>query len=225
MPNEAKLTRLLLGLCALLALLNGAEWYYLDHAIDRSRQSINRPVKSDLLFEKISKQEFVLPPKEKYSESVERPLMIQGRRPVPEVVEEPFKPPPAPVAKIQIKLMGIIMTPDGMTALLQDAKGAYKNLPINGAIDGWELNELHPDRVVLTQADVREELKLRKPKSKKPIRTPGQKPPPNQKSMPNPGQPFGLVPVPGQPGPALRMRRGGLLPPAPIPQAANPESE
>ncbi|MGH8559028.1 MAG: hypothetical protein ACRESZ_16555 [Methylococcales bacterium] len=221
-----ELTSLLLGLCGVLALVNGVEWFYLSLGIDHSRQDVNKPVISDIVFEEISNHEFVLPPKDSFSEFVERPLMIPGRRPVPEMTDEPLIPVLVNRGKIQIKLMGIVMSPNGMTALLQDGKGAYKNLPVNGTIDGWELNEMHPDRVILKQDDVREELKLRKPKPKKPIQDLRQKPTPNQKAQSDTGEaPATTPPTLGYPERNAGLRKDASGLPSPITGIETPENQ
>lgn len=166
MTKEPGLTHLLLGLCGVFALINGAEWVYLTYGISQTKKEIKKPVDSNVAFDKIGSHDFVLPPEESFSGIVERPVMIRGRRSVSEITPEPV----APVVSrgnTQIKLMGIVMTPNGMTALLKNGKGAYKRLEIDGIFDGWELDELHADRVVLTRGGSTQELKLRKPKPKK----------------------------------------------------------
>ncbi|MGR9106185.1 MAG: type II secretion system protein N [Gammaproteobacteria bacterium] len=178
---------LLLALCGVLVLVNGAEWLYLKRGINRSKRVVEQPVESSIVFDRIDAREFVLPPKENFNEIVERPLMIQGRRPVPETKDTPIiqQPVRRPGEEIKIKLMGVVMTPKGTSALLQDAKGVYRRVEIEGTIDGWQLAELHEDRVVLEQGGEHEELKLRKPKPKNPIPTAVQKTPPK----PKPGVP------------------------------------
>lgn len=176
------LNHLLCALCAGLILVNVAEWLYLERGIDQSRQIAVQPVDSNIVFDQVSVQEFSLPPKQSFSEIVERPLLIPGRRPLAQETEDSIKPVLVGRGKIQIKLMGIIMTPKGMNALLQDGKGAYLKLPVKGTIDGWELDELYADRVVLKQDDAREELKLYKPRPKNPIRQARNLPQPKQQA-------------------------------------------
>ncbi len=219
------LTYLLLGLCGVLALVNGLESFYLKNGINHSWRTVKQPVEPDIVFEEISNHEFVLPPKDGFSEFVERPLMIPGRRPVPEMTDELVTPVPVNRGKIQIKLMGIVMSPDGMTALLQDGKGAYKNLPINGTIDGWEVDEMRSDRVFLKQDDVREELKLRKPKPKQPVQNLRQKPQANQKAQPDSGEAPATPGAPGNPERNAGLRKGDAGSPSPMPGMENPQGE
>ncbi|MGH8550095.1 MAG: hypothetical protein ACRERU_16130 [Methylococcales bacterium] len=163
MTKGPVLTHLLLGLCGLLALVNGAEWAYLSHGVNQSRQFLEQPVESDIVVDPVGRHDFVLPPKERFSDIVERPLLIQGRHPVPEEAEEPIITGPVNQGEIQIWLMGVVMTPNGMTALLLDGKGDYKHLQIDEKIEGWELDEMHADRVVLNQGGATRTLNLRDP--------------------------------------------------------------
>lgn len=182
MTKGPVLTHLLLGLCGGLILVVGAEWAYLSYGISQSRRIVKQPVDSDVMFDRIGSHEFVLPPKESFSEIVERPLMIQGRRPVLEEAEESIITGPVSQGDIQIWLMGIVMTPNGMIALLLDGKGDYKRLQIDEKIEGWEVGEMHADRVVLKQGGTTRILNLRDPN--KPI--PKNPPPVIQKKQPQP---------------------------------------
>lgn len=188
------LTHLLLGLCGVLILVDGVEWAFLNNRINQSRGIVKQPVESGVSLDWIGGHEFLLPPKQSFSEFVERPLMVQGRRPVSEPGAEPVVAGPVIRGEMQIKLMGIVMTPDGITALMQDGTGAYHRLQIDGMIDGWELAEMYSDRVVLKQGGSREEVRLRKPKPKEPLpvsRTQPQSKPTVPKKT---GQPSAVVP-------------------------------
>jgi hypothetical protein len=183
---------LLLGLCGGLALLGGAEWAYLSYRVGQSRQILEQPVDSNVEFDPLGSREFVLPPKDSFSEIVERPLMIQGRRPVSEEAEEPILAGPVSQGDIQIWLMGVVMTPNGMTALLVDGKGNYKRLQIDEKFEGWEVDEMHADRVVLKQGTTTRILNLRdpnKPRPRNPAPVVQNRPPQPKPAVPmKPGQ-------------------------------------
>ncbi len=185
--NSPVLTHLLLGLCGVLMLLNAVEWAYLNYSIGQSRKVLEQPVVADLEFDLIGSHEFVLAPKESFPEFVERPLMIEGRRPVAEAAEAPVTSAPVDQANLQIKLMGVVTAPAGTTAVLKDSKGAYQRLQVNGTIDGWDVDEIQGDRLILNQGGTRQELRVWKPKPKGPLRDlrkkpkdkdPGEKPKP-----------------------------------------------
>ena len=198
MTKAPSLMHLLVGFCGVLALVNIAEWAYLEYGIEQSRKIVEQPVDSNVSLGQIGAHEFVLPPKEAYSEIVERPVMIEGRHPVPEEAEQPILAAPVSRGDMKIKLMGIVKTPNGMIALLTDSKGAYQRVQIDSAIDGWEVDEMHEDRIVLSQGAEREEVKLRKPKPKNPLpNARGQSQPQSQSK---PAVPLKQVSPPKQPG-------------------------
>ncbi len=175
MNKEFGLTHLLAGLCALFASINIGEWVFLRYGISEKKVFMERPVKSNISFEKLGSHDFVLPPEESFEDVIERPLMVRGRRPVDE--QQPQKEVAVPVQNqnSRIQLMGVISTPEGMTALLVDGAGKYKRVKLNGQIDGWDVTELQGDKVILVQGASRQELLLRKPKPKV-ARVPKKKP-------------------------------------------------
>jgi hypothetical protein len=168
--NSPVLTHLLLGLCGVLIVLNGVEWAYLNYRIGQSREVLEQPIVADLEFERIGSHDFVLAPKENFAEFVERPLMIEGRRPVADAPEASAVTAPVDQGNLQIKLMGVVTTPVGTTAVLKDSKGAYQRLQVNGTIDGWDVEEIQGDRLILNQGGTRQELKVWKPRPKAPHR-------------------------------------------------------
>ena len=130
---------------------------------------------------------YELPNKEAYTEMVERPLFLEGRRPV---VEEPQEQPAADNTPLTIKLMGVVFSPGANMALFIDDKGKYKRVKLNDAINGWKLAQIKSDRAIMEQNGSTEELKLVKPRPKKIPAAPnplGQRAPndPNNPNMPN----------------------------------------
>ncbi|CAI8835004.1 type II secretion system protein N [Methylocaldum szegediense] len=133
--------------------------------------------------EVVESEDFELPDIQDYETIVERPLFMEGRRPGVEV--DNTTAAAAPDTPLTVKLVGVAFTPTDKTALLVDAKGKYKRLKKNGAIDGWTLIEFAPDRVTLQRGDEQRELMLLKPKPKTlPAQAtsgqPHQAPPPQQ---------------------------------------------
>lgn len=211
MAKGPGLTHLLLGVCGLLALVNGAEWIYLKYGIEQSRNDVEQPVESNVVFEDVGMREFSLPPKENFAEIVERPVMIEGRRPVPEEELVPVVAQAVNKGPMKIKLMGIVMSPNGMTALLEDSKGKYHRVQIDGTVEGWELDEMHKDKVVLKQGNSSEELKLHKPKPKKPVPV-GRQQLLQQQRQQQTRQPATAVQVPAIQQQAQKPRKGGSGP-------------
>ncbi len=110
-----------------------------------------------------------------YSDLVERPLFIKGRKPVSE--PEPENTSTAIVKRTDVfnwDLTGIYATPKIVTVFFSRtnakvAKDNYRKCKLNDEVDGWKVSEIHPDNVVLTQAGENKTLQLRKAKPKSPV--------------------------------------------------------
>lgn len=167
-PREYE-TPLLLGLaCALLAVLVSAEWLWKT----ASQRSVQAKISGDAGGAAVPEQNampkaFELPPLEHFSGIVERPLFIQGRRPLAPVEEGPVEPEKS----FDAQLHGIVMAPDGsMLALLKNKAGRHYKLRVGEKLDGWELAEIAPDRVMMMRGESKRELLLQKPKPKEPAK-------------------------------------------------------
>ena len=111
---------------------------------------------------------FRMPPQQRFSELVERPPFTQSRRP-PEVSAEPVARREAPRIDLKLTLIGVILQPDRQYALVQrpGSKGAQR-LARGEKIDGWQVEGILPDRVILSQAKEVVELELKDAKIKRP---------------------------------------------------------
>ena len=97
---------------------------------------------------------------------------------------------PVPSSPLTLKLMGVVFTPKQHTALLVDAKGKYKRVRKNEALDGWTLVNLEPGKVTMQQGEEQKELMLLKPKPKalnapNAPPQPGRQPPPRAQIQQN----------------------------------------
>ena len=107
--------------------------------------------------------EFALPPLVSYAAIVERPLFAASRRPSPPAPEEPEEPEPdqAEAHAWSFILSGVVISNDQRMALLQRlSDGSTVRLRVGQEIDGWRIEAIEPDRVVLRQGDALEEVKL-----------------------------------------------------------------
>lgn len=112
---------------------------------------------------------------EQYSDLVERPLFIKGRKPVPE--PEPENAPVAAVKKVEAlnwELSGIFTAPKGVTAFFSRTgakipKDNYKKLKLGEELEGWKLSAISSDNVTLSQTGETKVLSLRKVKPKTPM--------------------------------------------------------
>jgi hypothetical protein len=67
-------------------------------------------------------------------------------------------------ANFPIKVMGVVMTPDVITVLVKDSADSYHRLRVNESVNGWTLDEIQPNWVIMKQGEVRQQIKLHKPR-------------------------------------------------------------
>ncbi len=111
---------------------------------------------------------FRMAPPQRFSELVERPPFTQSRRP-PQVSAEPVAHREAPRRDLKLSLIGVILQPDRQYALVQrPGKKEAQRLAKGEKIDGWQVEGILPDRVILSQAKEVVELELKDAKIKRP---------------------------------------------------------
>ena len=114
---------------------------------------------------------------ESYTDMVERPLFIKGRKPMVEA--EDTTAPVEEVSKIDdLTLLGIYSVKGKMTALFNktgiDSK--YLKKSEGDDVSGWILQEIKTDKVILERTGKQQTVMLRKPKPKMPTAKPRIKP-------------------------------------------------
>jgi hypothetical protein len=163
------------------------------------------------------------PEPEAYAEVVDRPLFSPTRR------QAPPPPPPEPPKQVmqtgQYALTGTVQVGDKMYAFLRGTRDGKGIRAAQGDLlaGGIKLAKVEPGRVVLTQYDSEEEVRMQVSKSTR--TTPGAPPPP-QPGQPQPGQPGAPMPgmpVPGNPNammgvPGMQTPQGGVVSAQPAPQ-------
>lgn len=113
-----------------------------------------------------------LPAQGKYHEIDARPLFVATRRPEPPVPEEPAAEPPPAGPEKKFLLLGVAISPVGTTALLRPEGPNAKTVRVKPGetLEGWALDKVFPDRVVIRQGQTTRELNLtrqsRPPRSK-----------------------------------------------------------
>ena len=171
------LTGILLILTSWLGALLTGEWLHL-----RSKPSGNSPTENKARVSStetsLTPDTFTLPGVGEYQQMVERPLFLESRRPPPPKSEEPPPPePPPPPEKatpVTFKVMGILSTPEGRMALIADTKGKYKRLKLKDSLDGWQIADIKPDRLLIQQGPFKEDLSLLKKRPPGAAQTPTQ---------------------------------------------------
>ena len=118
------------------------------------------------------------PSEDNYSDLVERPMFIKGRKPVEEPIPEEMALATAQKTEnVNWELIGIYSTPKGTTAFFSRSNGRlpkdnFRKCKLGDALDGWHLSEINENAVSLTQGTETKKLPLRKMKPKNPTRTP-----------------------------------------------------
>lgn len=137
---------------------------------------------------------FAMPPLREYAEVTARPLFVQSRRPPPQASRGP------PTQVSAFTLVGIVVSDQSSYALVEFGHPP-KLVRIREGQDlaGWTVEEILPTRVVLRNADVREDLK---PKDRPP------RGPQRSGAAPSPPQPS-AVPAQPSPAPVARPQRNG----------------
>lgn len=136
---------------------------------------------------------------EAYAEVIERPLFSPSRRPAP---PPPQPEPPKPVMTTgQYTLTGTVQVGNKLYAFLRSTRDGKGLRAAQGDLlaGGMTLSRVEPGRIVLTQYDSEEEVRLNVSKS---TRTTPAAPPPPLPGQPMPGQPVAGIPgmIPGQGG-------------------------
>ena len=211
-----KLIKFLAGLCAILLLVILGEWLYLNHARKALLEEIKTVDKKPKPMAELPTLELTRRPESSYVNMVSRPLFIQGRRPVNEAPQATAAKPVAS-GTFNWTLNGIYTHKRRTYALLtrngaKVPKDNFRKVSVSSDIDGWQVEEIQKDKIVVSQADQRKELPLHKIKPK--TNNPAQPQNPGMATMPPPVIP-GQVPPPGIPA---EQMPDGMVPPVP----ANP---
>jgi hypothetical protein len=118
------------------------------------------------------------PSEESYSDLVERPMFIKGRKPVEEPIPEEMALATAhKTENVNWELIGIYRTPKGTTAFFSRSNGHlpkdnFRKCKLGDSLDGWQLSDINENGVNLTQGTETKNLPLRKMKPKNATPTP-----------------------------------------------------
>jgi general secretion pathway protein N len=104
-----------------------------------------------------------LPPKEDYASVVERPLFLPDRRPPPDEPEEEEIPEPEQLTDLSgTDLTAVVITPDIVSAWVRSPRERESiRLRIGDEFEGWTVQTIEPDRLVLQRQGETDELRLR----------------------------------------------------------------
>lgn len=162
---NSNLIKFLLGLCVFLLLILSIEWLLADspeqHVINSADEQQNQDLTETLPSLGNNK-----PALESYSDMVERPLFITGRR---AAIESEQDAKTEDAGKIDdVTLYGIYSIKDKTFALFSQKGGdsSYIKKTVDEEVSGWSINDIQSDRVTVEQSGQQQTLMLRKPKPK-----------------------------------------------------------
>ncbi|MGR9044379.1 MAG: hypothetical protein ACU83N_03725 [Gammaproteobacteria bacterium] len=183
-----KLIKLLVAICGVLAVVIGAEWQYARYAKRHLLAMRAAEPGLDYASGELPQIELALHPEESYAELTNRPLFIEGRRPVPETEDE-SEQAVVPIEEFEWQLDGVYLHQAVSMALFSRSRKSgrqegHLKKSEGEIIEGWTVMEVKADRVVLEQDGKQHVLMLRKPK---PTQLPSQTP----KSVPKAAAPAG----------------------------------
>lgn len=151
-------------ICVALSLVLGGEWAVGKFSRDRLQTVLDTKIQSDYQAEDLPQLAFPKSGPDGFSDVVERPLFIEGRKPLAEAVENAET-----VENGQIddwSLIGIYTQNKQQLALFrqQSAAGKFLKLHQDQHLLGWQLQQIQSDRVVLQQGSQQKTVMLRKPR-------------------------------------------------------------
>lgn len=214
-----KLIKFLAGLCLFLLFIIISEWLYSINSRKELLTEIETVDKRPKPVTRLPTLELTRRPESSYVNLVSRPLFIQGRRPVNETAQTASTNKPVTSGSFNWSLNGIYTYKKQFHALLTRTgakvpKDNYRKVTKGSEVEGWIIDEIRKDMIVVSQGGQQKELPLRKAKPKttpvnnnmsqppagttpvppQPV-VPGQTPP---GAAPSPEQPPGTLPVPEQ---------------------------
>ena len=149
----------------------GGEWLV---AYFNQQQLLNTPTLSDSQAtpDEMPSIDLNAESEDSYADLVERPLFLEGRKPVKEPPPENAAKPAMATAKFDWVLNGIYTSKKGWSVLLTHAtplktrKENFRKVKLGEDLDGWKLLEIKEDRAIFSLDGEQKELLLRKAKPK-----------------------------------------------------------
>ncbi len=192
---NVKLVKFLLVICAAFCVVILLEWLYALYAQKQLLASINALDKQKNAVSELPTIELSERQETSYTDLVNRPLFIQGRKPVAETSTTTASTVTAASGTWNWELNGIYTQDNRLYALfsrngVKTPKDNFRKITKDNNLDGWLLTEIHKDKVILTQSGNQKELLLRKSKPKDTHKVGDN--PANMPGIPNP--PPGMMP-------------------------------
>lgn len=135
-------------------------------SLSRLQETLNKRVDSDYQSDPLPSLEIPKQTPDSYSTIIERPLFIEGRKPLPEAAQESAETDTDTGKLDDWELIGLYSTDSKPVALFRKQNEAKKYLRIHEqqAISGWLLKQIQADKVILQLGGQQKSVMLRKPR-------------------------------------------------------------
>ncbi len=178
---NATLFKYQMAACGVLGAVLVMEWGVSEMSRARLQDTLNQTIKGDYQSDPLPNLNLPKLSEANFSVIVERPLFIDGRKPLPEAPEE--NAAAADTGQLDDwALIGIYnknKNRDKHVALFRNQKETKKFLKLyeEQTISGWQLIEIKSDRVVLQLGGQQKSVMLRKPREQSKTPVPPKRPP------------------------------------------------
>lgn len=155
--SEYKTPGILLAACLFMLLVLFIEWQQMGQYVPGQKNASLNPDNQKSWLEQIPEPVEILAAPEQYEEIKLRPIFFKGRRPLETAgaTEDSYK------GNLEFILTGVMVTPEGLSALLRDQKKQSHRLKLGEEINGWELKAVYAHKVYLEKDGKRKTLILR----------------------------------------------------------------
>ncbi|PPD35899.1 MAG: hypothetical protein CTY19_02310 [Methylomonas sp.] len=163
--------------CAALSVILVAEWAIGEANHSQLQATLDKTVLADYQSDALPELDLAKQASESYNAIVERPLFIEGRKPIAEQAADS----PAAADNGQLDdwlLIGVYNKGERKLALFRKQNEAKSFLKIteNQSVSGWQLIQIQADRVLLQQGGQQKSIMLRKPRPQGKLPMPAKKP-------------------------------------------------
>jgi len=165
---NSNIIKLLLVLCVMLLIILFIEWEIAEPGINLDIETSATKEESQNKSQKLTEIKLTKQSVESYSEMVDSPLFIKGRKPVAGFEEETEGQVDSRIEDLY--LVGIYSAEERMVALFstKGRDGKYLKKAKGDDVSGWMLEEIMVDKVILERDGKKQTLMLRTPKPKLP---------------------------------------------------------
>lgn len=176
--KNTKLLSLMIIVIVCLVTLIIAEWGYMSLARQALFEDVNKVEVRGYEIDELPSIDLFQTSLDEYGEMVNRPLFVQGRRPIEPSDSGTLEP--LVLSDFEHLLIGIYGPEEKMSALFKNVKvrgqePKYFKVLVGDDIQGWQVDEIRRDKVILSQGDSQKQAMLHKPRPKQAPKKPRKK--------------------------------------------------